>query len=117
MEEMIYERLSAALSCAVKWGFVDDGDEMPLVTLSIVSGSRGKTLTGRGLRSNRIQVDCWGETYAQALAVKRKVSDSLDGYRDGPLLNCHLEMERSGNSVGEQAIHRHSLQFSVKYRD
>lgn len=117
MEEIIQARLSGALACPVKWGFFNDGDTVPRVTMVRTSGGRGKTYKGKGLKSNRIQVDCWAETYGEALVTSRQVEELLDGHREGDLLNCHLEMVRDGASNGENVLHRISVHFSVKYRD
>ncbi|WP_136441632.1 tail completion protein gp17 [Pacificoceanicola onchidii] len=54
----------------------------PYVNLAVISDPRAYHMAGASaLRSTRVQVDAWAETYAAAKAVSRTVDDFLSGYR------------------------------------
>lgn len=60
------------------------GPTMPAITYQTISGQRVHSADGAsGLSGPRIQIDCWGSTYAQADALFEAVRKRLDGYR-GP---------------------------------
>ena len=52
----------------------------PALTYSILVGTGTRTLTDPGLQKWRIQVDCWGTTYADAKNLRAAVMKELNGY-------------------------------------
>ncbi|WP_044026782.1 DUF3168 domain-containing protein [Ruegeria sp. TM1040] len=117
MEEHLYSTLSDALSCPVKWGFFSDGETMPRVTMTRMSGKRYHTLNSKGLMQGSTQIDCWGATYNQAIGASREVRALLEGYRGGPIVSALLTAIRDSNSGDASAAHRVSLTFAITYRD
>ena len=54
----------------------------PYVNLTMISDPRSYHMAGPSrLRTTRVQLDVWAETYAEAEAVKEAVDDLLGGYR------------------------------------
>lgn len=117
MEEHLYSILSDALSCPVKWGFFRDGESMPRVTMTRMSGRRFHTLNSKGLMQGSTQIDCWGTSYGEAIGAAREVRTVLEGYRGGPIISALLSSTRDSNSDETSAAHRVSLTFAVTYRD
>lgn len=59
-----------------------EDSKLPALTFQIVGSSSGQTLTTGGMSRVRVQLDCWGSTYADAVTLREAVSSSLDGYQD-----------------------------------
>lgn len=85
MDEALTARLLAAPTVAalvgarVNWGERVKKEPLPAVTLLIVSPGRNYIHAGPDTIGNpRVQVDCYGRTAAEALAVKRAVRDVLE---------------------------------------
>lgn len=117
MEEHLYTLLTDTLSCPVKWGFFKDGEAMPRVTLFRMSGSRDHTLNSKGLMRGTVQIDCWGETYAEAITVSRQLKAALEGYRGGPILSAILTATRDSGDNDSALAQRVSLTFAMRYRE
>jgi hypothetical protein len=61
---------------------MDQGADLPAITVQRIDGPRVRSLTGpSGLAHPRFQLDCWGSTYASVKAVATAVRQRLDGYR------------------------------------
>lgn len=57
------------------------GPTYPAITYFKVSNTRVRTMGAPNLGGRpRVQVSCWGETYASAKAVANQVRAALDGY-------------------------------------
>ncbi|UWS06760.1 hypothetical protein [Phaeobacter inhibens] len=117
MEEYLQNLLEAAVSCPVKWGYFEDGETMPLVSMSRMSGRRYHTLNSKGLMQGSIQIDCWGKSYRQAMIASREVRTVLEGFIDGPVVSARLTAVRDSNSTDASAAHRVSLTFAITYRE
>lgn len=58
---------------------------LPALTFQIVGSSSYQTLTSAGMQRIRLQIDCWGQSYASAVTLRDAVVTSLDGYQDQDL--------------------------------
>jgi Protein of unknown function (DUF3168) len=56
---------------------------LPAIDYSFVGGSSSPTLTTKGYKRYRVEINCWGDTYADAVTLRSAVKDNLDGYHDG----------------------------------
>ena len=83
MQEYLYSLLSNALSFPVAWSNLGEGTSTPRAVVHRTSSSREWTLTGPGLMQARVQIDCYGATYAEAITAARAIEGVLDGYRGG----------------------------------
>ncbi|WP_282091340.1 tail completion protein gp17 [Epibacterium ulvae] len=117
MEEYLYSLLSDVLPCPVSLGYFSDGMRPPLVTVLRVSGRREHTLTSLGLMRGSVQVDCWAETYIEALNISNLVRSALEQHSGGPVVLSRLTSERSGVSGDVSVVQRHSLTFALTYQD
>lgn len=57
---------------------------LPALTYQVVGGSSDQTFETSGYQRLRVQLDCWGESYADAVTLRAAVSKAVDGYQ-GPL--------------------------------
>lgn len=55
---------------------------LPAATYQIVGSSSNPTLTNAGMQKIRLQIDCWGDVYGDAVTLRDAVATSLDGYQD-----------------------------------
>ena len=68
---------------------------MPAVTITIISGDRQSSNDGPGgLNGPRVQIDCWGTSYASADAVFEAIRKKLDGKKSGIILGAFMDSDR-----------------------
>lgn len=118
MEEQLISLIDG-LGYRAAWGGLPQGTALPFVTLYRVSGFDDITLDGRsGWISGRVQVDCYGKDYPQAIGVSRAITAALSGYRDGLIWHAALDAIRDRpEEAGGEVIQRVSLDFAVLYRE
>jgi hypothetical protein len=58
---------------------------LPALCYSFVGGSSTNTLTTTGIAKWRLQVDCYGDTYADAVTLRNAVVQTLNGYYDATM--------------------------------
>lgn len=109
--------VTALVGSRVDWGARPQGSAFPAIALHLVSDVNGHTLDGpETMREARVQVDCWAETYAGAVALGRAVRAALDGHRGGDFLGVFLANMRDGREGGTDSADRPfriSLDFLV----
>ena len=59
---------------------VPTASALPAIDFAFVGGSVQGTFDGRGLAKMRVEVNCWGDTYADAVKLRSAVIQALDGY-------------------------------------
>jgi hypothetical protein len=91
----------------VDWGKRPSNDPYPAICLHLIGDGEGHTLQGRdGLSGARVQVDCYGATYAEAGAVAEAVRDALDGYRQDGFRGIFLDARRDNSERGANEADR-----------
>jgi hypothetical protein len=55
---------------------------LPAIDYAIIAGSAYATLTTTGWQKYRFEVNCWGNTYSDAVTLRNAVISSLNGHRD-----------------------------------
>lgn len=112
--------LTAIVGSRVDWSTRPQGTALPAVTLHVVSGAEGYTLKSRdGLLKSRVQIDCWGVTYASAKTTSRAVITALSGARDGGFRGMFHESTRDDREGGTNEADRPfrvGLDFSVNWK-
>lgn len=118
MEEHV-QALLAGLGYPVAWGGLGRGTALPRIALYRVSGGDDMVLAGRaGWIRGRVQADCFGATFAEAVAVSRAVVAALSGYQGGPVMSAALETIRDRpEEAGGDVIQRVSLDFALSWRE
>lgn len=117
MEEHLYSMLSSALSFPIAWGTLGEGTSTPRAVMTRVSGIRSVHLQGKGLMESRVQVDCYGASYSEAITASRAVREELELYKGGPIQGAFLDSTRDMRSDDAGLLYRVSLTFLVKYQD
>lgn len=73
--------VAALVGGRAAWGEVADGQIHPCISIWSVTDIPDYTMEGpSGLAPRLLQVDCWGLTFASAIAVERAVVATLDAY-------------------------------------
>jgi hypothetical protein len=56
---------------------------LPAVEYLFVGASSKPTFSTRGITTYRVEINCWGNSYADAVALRDAVKNTLSGYTDG----------------------------------
>lgn len=109
--------LFALVGTRVDWGIRPQAKALPAICLTVISDAPvGHTLDGPGPSQARVQVDCFGASYASAKAVARAVRRRLDTYSDATFLGVFLAGARDlTDEDGVNTIHHVSMDFFVNY--
>ena len=117
MEEHLYTVLSGALTFPIAWGTLGEGTSTPRAMMHRTAGLREMHLGGCGLMDTRIQIDCFGATYAEAVTASRAVRSELEGYVGGPVQGVFLTSTDDGFDDDAQLLQRVRLTFEVRHND
>jgi hypothetical protein len=74
-------------------------------------------MSGTGNMSSRVQIDCYGATYAEAIGASRDIRTALEGYQGGQIQGAFLQAVRDQFDDDAGLLHRVSLTFSIHHRD
>lgn len=115
----------ALVSSRVAWGARPRAAALPSIVLHLIDSNPDYTMSGpSGLVPSRVQVDCWGATYASATNVSRAVKSALSGLRDtidgvefqGVFVVGERDLPDEGTDA-EDIFHRVSLDFKIWHSD
>lgn len=100
------------------WGRLGQGKPFPAAVLRTVSNIQGMTQQGPdGLWQGRVQIDCYGLTFADALALAEAIIARLNGYRDDHFRLIVLDARRDHDETSAaDRPHRISLDFLTHWR-
>lgn len=109
--------VAALVGSRVDWGVRPQASGLPAICLTTVNdGPLHHTLDGPGPSRARVQVDCFGASYASAKALARAVRRHLDTYSDATFMGVFLAGARDlSDDDGVGTIHGVSLDFFVNY--
>lgn len=110
----------------ITWATRPQASSLPALVLHKISGAPEYSDEGEaGLFSARIQIDCWGGTYAAAKGVAREVMARLSG--DGAAFTQEgIEFQAVFNEDGQDSfergaggedLYRHRLDFIIWYKE
>ena len=87
--------VSALVGGRISWGLRPQGQALPAVSLTRVTGGYDYTLAER-VRTTRplVQIDCWAGAYGDAKALARAMATALDTLSTAPFQGCFIEDER-----------------------
>jgi Protein of unknown function (DUF3168) len=63
---------------------------LPAIDYKIVGGSNTGALTTRGVQRYRVEINCWGDTYLDAINLRFAVIAALDGTKVGSTAITYL---------------------------
>jgi hypothetical protein len=102
------------------WTLAPQGVSKPYATLHKVTGLRDTPMDGpSGFQESRIQIDCYGLTFASAKGLARAIEACLSGLKvttDGiEFQGCFLDTERDGYEpeASPDKLFRTSLDFII----
>jgi hypothetical protein len=56
---------------------------LPAIDYKFVAGSNTPTMDSMGVQKYRVEVNCWGDTYGDAVSLRYAVVKALSGYTSG----------------------------------
>lgn len=89
VESSFYNALSSAPAVSAIVGtriyplLVPTDSPLPAIDYSIIAGSTTGTFSTRGPSKLRVEVNCWGTTYGDAVTLRAAVIDAIGLYNDG----------------------------------
>ena len=109
--------IAALVGTRVDWGIRPQATALPAICLTVISDAPvSHTMDGPGPSQARVQVDCFGASYASVKAVARAVRRRLDTYSDATFLGIFLAGARDlTDEDGVNTIHHVSMDFFVNY--
>lgn len=94
MEEAITALLASVANGRRYWTRAPQGEAVPYIVLSRISGTPSYTYKGRaGHTSSRVQATCYGGTALDAKMLSRNVIAALDGYRGGMIQGIFVDSD------------------------
>jgi hypothetical protein len=115
MEELLKSLLDDAHSCPVQWGYFQDGQTLPRVTLVRMSGRREVTLNSLGFLRATVQVDCFAADFDELTEISCAIKSVAERIRQDTIVSTRLTGQRDSNN--ETGVHRTSLTFAITYRE
>lgn len=107
----------------IYWTRAPQAVAKPYVTMQRISGNRDTHMQGvSGLVESRVQVDCYGLTYAASKGVARAVEARISGLaftQSGTVFQvCILDAERDGyeDDATPDKLYRTSLDFIIWHK-
>jgi hypothetical protein len=116
--------LTALVSTRVNWNRIEAPALPPYIILRRVSGVRDYRMSGAtGLVETRVQVDCFGATYASAKGAARAIEAAISGYKgasstttfDGIFLAAERDLIDDDDTPAD--LHGVSLDFMVWHKE
>jgi hypothetical protein len=128
MEEALRTLLSGAAAVTalvpatrINWGVHPQGEPLPGIVLTLISGAEGYTLTGPdGLSQGRVQVDCYAHDYRTAKLLSRAVIAALSGYRGGGfqgVFHAGTRDSREGGTNEAERPYRVGVDFTFTWSE
>lgn len=117
MEDDLYQAL-LTLGHPVAWSVFKKSVGLPRISLQRISTVTSYSLASRAnVETARVQINVSAETYPEAAALGRAVSELLTELRSGSVIRCRELSRRDGSSeTGGDIIRQQMLDISVRYR-
>lgn len=108
--------VAALVGTRVDWGARPQGKVLPAITLNVIGAPRDYHMAGADrTQQYRVQVDCYGETYASADAVRQVVIACLEP-ANGDFQASFVERDSDEQDMTETGlIHIASMDFKITH--
>jgi len=91
----------------VNWGSRPQGGSLPAIVMYLVDDISSHSQSGPdNLSVARVQVNCHGANYLQALDLSKAVREALDGYRGGVFQGIFHALTRDSREGGSNEADR-----------
>ena len=117
MEEEVYALLDAAVSFPIAWGALPEGTGKQRAHIYRASETQEQMIDTAGLITARVNVDCYGESYADAVTASRAIRSALNRYQGGSIRGAFFEGARDFTDDDAGLLHRIGLTFLVTYAE
>lgn len=117
MQEELYALLSAALSFPISWEAIPEGAGKQRAYIYRASETVDYSLDVKGLIEARVNVDCYGESYGDAVSASRDVVATLDRYKGGSIRGAFHENSSDLRDEDAGILYRITLTFRVVYAE
>jgi Protein of unknown function (DUF3168) len=114
---------TAPAAARLYWSHAPQSVSKPYATLLKIDGLRDTPMDGpSGLQQSRIQIDCYGLTFASAKGLARAIEAALSGLSvttSGIVFQgCFLDTERDGyeRDATPDSLFRTSLDFNIFHK-
>lgn len=110
IEQALYSVLSASSAITTLIGsriypvIIPEDTTLPALSYWFVSGTASPTMDTRGTIRSRVQLDCWGQTYSDAVTLRAAVIQAIAGHRD------------SSFSAQIVSVHDEFIEDALQYR-
>lgn len=119
MEQALLALVDAAIAPPVAWGAAKRDSVPPYVVLRRVSSGADTLLDGpAGLQEARVQIDCYGTSYREAVETADAIEAAISGHRGGDIAGVFFESRRdlSVQATLAETGFAHSFDVTVVYR-
>lgn len=73
--------VTSLVSTRIYWGQAPQSVDSAFIAMNVISAPRDYKMSGStGLRSTRVQLDCWADKYSTAKTIARAVEAAVSGY-------------------------------------
>lgn len=118
MEEELYALLQAGVTFPVAWGALGEGATLPRAVMYRASRVVDVNLSNsQDITTSRVNIDCFGKSYSQALGAARDIEGVLQGYSGGVIKCALLDNTRDSFSDDVGLLHRVMLTFLISYKE
>lgn len=120
MQEQLRATLIAALpGVPVDWAWNGQGQAAPRLVLTMVSDLANYTHDGpSGYVQNRVQIDVYAATYAEAQGLVAAINDALSGLRAGMILGAFRAGRRDyPPETGADTLARVSVDYMIHHNE
>lgn len=69
-----------------------ENSPLPAITYHVVASTNNATMLNRGMQRARVQIDCWGSSYSDAVNLRAACISALGGHSDSDFQSQLLQM-------------------------
>lgn len=121
---LAFSGLTAIVGNRIQWAVRPQGSTLPQVVLHKIDGTPFYDDTGESqLFSARVQMDCWGRTYAESKNTARQIMARLSGAvftQSGIVfqsVHCEDEQDDFERGAGGEEFYRVRLDYIIIYKE
>jgi hypothetical protein len=111
--------IAALVGTRISWVVLPENSTLPALTFQNVGSISSPTFETRGMQRMRVQFDCWGATYLDAITLRKAVETLLDGFQgtlsDGTYLQNVVSLQQVDFFDHDVRVFRAMIEFRLYY--